>query len=109
MPQRAQRGKKLEISFAQKNKWSKDWMQYWFYVRTKGMTSTGLDGKKNTHYPLAFVMTLMRPLTQGILCLRTEEGCTACDRAFALAYRYSGGRDLVEEMVAANYWPLGRI
>jgi len=31
----------------------------------------------------------------------------ACDKAFALACRYSGGRDLVEEMVTANYWPLG--
>lgn len=32
----------------------------------------------------------------------------ACDRAFALACPYSGGQDLVEEMVAVNYWPLGR-
>jgi hypothetical protein len=32
----------------------------------------------------------------------------ACDKAFALACRYSGGRDLVEEMVASNFWPLGK-
>lgn len=25
-----------------------------------------------------------------------------------MACRYSGGRDLVEEMVAANCWPLGK-
>ena len=30
----------------------------------------------------------------------------ACDRAFALACRYSGGRDLVEEIMASDYWPL---
>ena len=36
------------------------------------------------------------------------EGREACDRAFALACWYSRGWDLVEEMVAANYWPLGR-
>ena len=37
-----------------------------------------------------------------------KEGREDCDRAFALACHYSGGRDLVEEMVAANCWPLGR-
>jgi len=98
----------LEISFAQKNKWSKDWMKYWFYVRTRGMTSTGSDGKKNTRYPLASVMIPMKPLTQGTLGPGTEEGHEACDRAFALACQYSGGHDLVEEMVVANCWPLRR-
>ena len=102
MLRRAQKGEKLEISFAQKNKWSKDWVQYWFYVRIRGMTSTGSDGKKNTRYPLASIIAPMRPLTQGTLGLGAEEGREACDRAFALAYRYSKGRDLVKEMVAAN-------
>ena len=32
----------------------------------------------------------------------------ACDRAFAAACRYSGGRNLVEEIIASNYWPLGK-
>ena len=32
----------------------------------------------------------------------------ACDKAFALACRYSRGRDLVEEMVAARFWPPGK-
>jgi tRNA isopentenyl-2-thiomethyl-A-37 hydroxylase MiaE len=27
----------------------------------------------------------------------------ACDKAFALVCRYSGGRDLVEEMVATKF------
>ena len=48
MQWRNQKGEKLEISFAQKNKWSKDWMQYWFYMRTMGSTSNSPDGKKNT-------------------------------------------------------------
>ena len=73
------------------------------------MTSTGPDGKKNTRYPLASVMTPMKPSTQGTPGPRTSEGREACDKAFALAYRYFRGWDLVEEMVAANYWPLGRI
>ena len=108
MPKRNQKGEKLEISFAQKNKWSKDWMQYWFYVRTGGLTSTGDDGRKNTRYPLASVMTPMKPLTQGTPGPGTTNGREAYDKAFALACRYSRGRDLVEEMVVANCWPLGR-
>jgi hypothetical protein len=32
----------------------------------------------------------------------------ACDKVFALACQYSKGCDLVEEMVAAKFWPLGK-
>ena len=80
MLRRNQKGKKLEISFAQKNKWSKDWMQYWFYVRTEVLTSTGLDGNKNTCYPLESVMTPMKPSTQGTLGPGTSEGREACNK-----------------------------
>ena len=64
--------------------------------------------RQEEEYPLASVMTPMRPLTQGTLGLGTEEGHEACDRAFALACRYSRSRYLVEEMVVANCWPLDR-
>ena len=72
------------------------------------MASTSSDGKKNTCYLLASVMTPMRPLTQGTLGPGTDEAHEACIKAFALACRYSGGYDLVEEMVVANCWLLGR-
>jgi hypothetical protein len=33
----------------------------------------------------------------------------ACNKAFALAYRFSDGHEeLVEEMVVSDFWPLGR-
>ena len=50
--QRQQKGDRLEISFAQMNKWNKDWMQYWFYVRTSGMTSMDSEGKKTHPLPV---------------------------------------------------------
>ena len=50
----------------------------------------------------------MKPLTQATLGPGTAEGREAYDRAFALAYRYFRGGDLVEEMVASKYWVLGR-
>ena len=66
-------------------------MKYWFYVQTFGITTTHEDGKKSTRFPLASVMTEMKPLTKfnpsGEMTLQRE----ACDKAFALACRYSGG------------------
>ena len=59
-------------------------------------------GKKHTHYPLASVMTPMKPSTQGTPRPRTAEGRKAYDKAFALACRYSRGQDLVEQMAVAN-------
>ena len=50
------------------------------------MTTIGSDRKKNTHYPLASVMTPMRPLAQWIPGPGTDEGHEAYDKAFALAY-----------------------
>lgn len=72
------------------------------------MTFTGDDEKMLTRYPLASVMTPMKPSTQGFPIVEVDEGHEACDRAFAIACRYSRGRDLVEEMLASKCWPVGR-
>jgi len=83
-------------------------MKHWFYVKTSSMTHTYVDGSMETLCPLAFIMCNMTPLAKvNPPAERTIER-EACDRAFALACRYSGGRDLVEEMVASNFWPLGK-
>lgn len=68
------------------------------------MTSTYSEGKKHTRYLLASIMTPMKPLTQGTPGVKVVEGRKACDKAFAMAYCYSGGHDLVEEMVASKCW-----
>lgn len=78
-------------------------MRYWFYVRTSGVTSTDDDGKKVTHYSLASVMNAMKPSTQVTPSSKVDPHCMACNKAFALACQYFGGRDLVEEMVASKF------
>lgn len=83
-------------------------MSYWFYVQTTGVTTTPPDGKV-TIYPLASVMTAMKPLTKVTPSEDVTPEKEACNKAFALACRFFRGRDLVEEMVAAKYWPLGRV
>jgi hypothetical protein len=103
-----QEGTRLEISYYQKNKWERDWMKFWFYVKTTSVTRTYEDGLKEVLWPLAFVMSEMRPLTKVSPSEERTPEREACDKAFALVCCYFGGRDLVEETVACNFWPLGK-
>lgn len=106
-PQRKQAEPRLEISYYQKNKWEKEWLSYWFYVRTPGYVCTEFDGKV-TCYPFASAMTPMKPITSVTPPTKVTSQRVECNKAFALACRYFGGRDVIEKMVAANYWPLAK-
>jgi len=112
MPRRTMPGPRCEISYCQKGKWEKDWMRAWFYVRTLAASKTMEDGSVDKVYPYASEMKELRPIYKvdpsKQLSEEQLEARLACDKAFALACRHSGGRDLIEEMVAADYWPLGR-
>ena len=83
-------------------------MHFWFYVLTFGITTMHEDGKKSIGYPLASVMAEMKPLAKVNPSDEMTPEREACDRAFDLACRYSRGLDLVKEMVAARFWPLGK-
>ena len=50
----------------------------------------------------------MKPSTRVRPPAEIDEDQAACDAAFAKACRFSRGCDLVEEMVAFNFWPLGK-
>ena len=108
MPRRTMPGPRCEISYCQKGKWEKDWMRAWFYVKTPAASKTLDDGSVDKVYPYASLMKELKPFSKVDPSQEMSEERLACDKAFALACRYSGGRDLVEEMVAADYWPLGR-
>jgi hypothetical protein len=108
MPRRTMPRARCEISFCQKDKWEKDWMRAWFYVRTPTASKTLDDGQVDKVYPYASKMKELKPVYKVDPSTPMSEERRACDQAFALACRVSGGRDLVEEMVAADYWLLGR-
>ena len=93
----------LEISFCQKGKWDHDWLEQWFYVKTYEVRSTTEDGTEFSEYPLTSRMEEMAPLTRVDPPEEVSPTREACDQAFAAACRYSGGRDLVEEIMASNY------
>ena len=52
-------------------------------------------------------MTEMKPLAKVAPSEEIMPHKEACNKAFTLACRYSRGHDLVEEMVATKFWPLG--
>jgi len=83
-------------------------MKAWFYVRTPAASKTLDDGRVDKVYPYASKMKELKPVYKVDPSTSMSEERRVCDQAFALACRYSRGRDLVEEMVAADYWPLGR-
>jgi len=60
-------------------------MRNGFYVQTFGITTTYEDRKKSTRYPLASIMTEMKPLAKVNPRDEMTPEREACDRAFALA------------------------
>ena len=98
----------LEISFCQKGKWDRGWLEQWFYVKTYRVRSTTEDGEELSEYPLTSRVEEMAPHTRVDPPEEVSPTWEACDQAFAATCRYSGGRDLVEEIMASNYWPLGK-
>ena len=108
MSKRNQGVDRLEISFCQKGKWDRGWLEQWFYVKTYGVHSTTEDGVELSEYPLTSRMEEMASHTHVDPPEEVSPMREACDQAFAAACRYSGAHDLVEEIMASNYWPLGK-
>lgn len=80
-------------------------MEYWFYVRTPSVVAGANHERK---FPFASTMTEMNPHCKVRPPAKVDAVCAACDLAFAKACKYSGGRDIVEEMVMSDFWLLGK-
>ena len=65
-------------------------------------------GPKVNKCPFASIMGEMKPSTYVRPPSEVDAERAACDAAFGKAYCFSRGRDLVEEMVVSNFWPLGK-
>jgi hypothetical protein len=100
---RAKGKENLRISYAQKPRWPNTWIRHWFYATVPGLTvfRGGID---TVTYPLASKMSLL--VAERRVQPKMTEGRKACEKAFELACRFSSGRDLVEEFLAADIWPL---
>ena len=72
-------------------------------MKTYRVRSTTEDGVEASEYPLTSRMEEMAPHMRVDPPKEASPVREACDQAFAAACRYSGGRDLVEEIMASNY------
>jgi hypothetical protein len=91
---------RIQIAPCCKTNLTDDWNSYWFYVKVNMSEVSGYTGPAHPlSYPIA-------PLT----AVNTAEfnhravGIRNCESAFHLASTILGGRDIIEEFVAARIW-----
>lgn len=104
---RANKQKKLrrvELSFAQKNKWGEDWTHYWFYVKVGRPDPLSPE---STIYPFACGVEDL-DVTYAPDYDGKPAAFKACCDAFYLATTTLSGRDVIEEALAVGILPLSR-
>ena len=84
------------------NKWDDDWLQHWFYVKVDMSEAKGLVGPLNHFFcnmgPMNAICTT--PFNQKLAGFKNGED------KFYFACTFLGGRDVIEEYVGAEVWPL---
>jgi hypothetical protein len=93
---------RFQISPCYKTNLSKDWSTYWFYVKVDMSRVPGYEGP--TH-PLSSPIDAMTATCTASYNHRVV-GIRNCESAFHLASTILGGRDIIEEFVAAEVWPI---
>jgi hypothetical protein len=79
-----------------------DWNSYWCYVKVDMSKIPGYEGP--TH-PLSCPIEALTVVNTAEFNHRAV-GIRSCKNAFHLASTILGGRDIVEEFVAARIWPI---
>jgi hypothetical protein len=79
-----------------------NWSSYWFYVKVDMSMIPGYEGP--TH-PLSSPIEALTAVNTAEFNHRAV-GIRSCENAFHLASTILGGRDIVEEFVAARIWPI---
>lgn len=95
--------RRVELSFAQ-NKWENNWPLYWFYVKVGRPDPLNPE---TTIYPFAWDVEELK-VTHVPDYDSKPETFKSCCRAFYLATMTLSCRDVFEEALTANIWPLSR-
>jgi hypothetical protein len=93
---------RIQITPCCKTNLSEDWSSYWFYVKVDMSAISGYEGP--TH-PLSSPIEALTAVNTAEFNHRAV-GIKSCENAFHLASTIIGGRDIVEEFVAARIWPI---
>jgi hypothetical protein len=79
-----------------------DWSSYWFYVKVDMSKIPGYEGQA---HPLSSPIEALTAVNTAEFNHRVV-GIRSCENAFNLSSTILGGRDIVEEFVAAQIWPI---
>jgi hypothetical protein len=93
---------RIQLAPCSKTNFAKDWSSYRFYLKVDMSKVPGYTGPA---YPFCLPML---PVTA--VCTASYDkyatGFESCENAFLLANTIIGGRDVIEEFVPADIWPI---
>jgi hypothetical protein len=92
---------RIQIAPCCKTNCTEDWSSYWFYVKVDMSTIPGYEGPA---HPLSSPVEALTAVSTAEYNHRAV-GIRSCENAFHLA-SILGGRDIIEEFVAARIWPI---
>jgi hypothetical protein len=79
-----------------------DWSLYWFYVKVDMSAIPGYEGPA---HPFSLPIEVLTTVCTAEYNHRAA-GIRSCENAFYLASTSLGGRDIIEEFVAARIWTI---
>jgi hypothetical protein len=93
---------RIQIAPCCKTNLTDDWNSYWFYLKVNMSEVSGYTGPA---HPLSCPIAPLTAVNTAKFNHRAV-GIRNCDSAFHLASTILGGRDIIEEFVAARIWPI---
>jgi hypothetical protein len=93
---------RIQIAPCCKTNLTDDWNSYWFYVKVDMSRIPGYEGKA---HPMSCPIEALTAVNTAEFNHRAV-GIRSCENAFHLASTILGGRDIVEEFVAAQIWQI---
>jgi hypothetical protein len=93
---------RIQIAPCCKTNFAEDWSSYWFYVKVDMSTIPGYEGPA---HPLSSPIEALTAVSIADFNHRAV-GIKSCENAIHLASTIIGGRDIVEEFVAARIWSI---
>jgi hypothetical protein len=93
---------RIQIAPCCKSNLTDDWNSYWFYLKVDMSEVPGYTGPA---HPLSCPITPLTAVNTAEFIHRAV-GIRNCESAFHLARTILGGRDIIEEFVAARIWQI---
>jgi hypothetical protein len=93
---------RIQIAPCCKTNFTKDWSSYWFYVKIDMSAISGYEGSANPFSTPKEALTAVSTASYNHRAIDIRN----CESMFHLASTIVSGRDLIEEFVAANIWPI---